>query len=583
MSIRNPRDIEQALYSTDEFRRLASDVDANRPLAEVVFEFARSGAVIADYAIRSGRQRTTSDSAAVFGVYLQDLWETHAPDHTPSQSVGVTWLSRALVTVAAFASSSATSAVSDEHQGLLVGTQASLDRLAGDGPARGLVEMGRGFAERIGYKAGQVASRARRPWDALDSLVDVASRQDAPLDGALNLLPLEVDALMEPTEGELSTLMERAAQRREGRPARGGYLSHSSGRRGDIESFAVEARQDEASLRSASQGGNLFGLSFRVWYGTDRKPADRGAARFLNERDPRGILHTGVCVVNIPETHQFASTGPGWFKRWTRLGPGGKITVGSVHPYRDHDEFVAGVRDVLDVDGSARTGLLYVHGFANTFSDAAIKAAQLGCDLKINGVAAMYSWPSYGSILRYRQDGQRVEQSEDNFIDFVELLAARSGLETLNIIAHSMGGRLLSRTIDRIATRLQASNATLGTIILAAPDVDVVTFRNLSSGYRSACQKSSMYVSDRDMALQGSMRYWGEPRVGLTPPVTVTSGIDTIDAGGVDLSFVGHGYYAQSRGVLLDIYALLGGQWNPSQRPQLVSRNGPQGSWWAFT
>ena len=71
-------------------------------------------------------------------------------------------------------------------------------------------------------------------------------------------------------------------------------------------------------------------------------------------------------------------------------------------------------------------------------------------------------------------------------------------------------------------------------------------------------------------------------RVGLAPPITVAANFDTIDASGFDFSMVGHGYYAASRGVLVDIHSLINGSWDPNARPQLVARTGKQGSWWEF-
>jgi hypothetical protein len=46
----------------------------------------------------------------------------------------------------------------------------------------------------------------------------------------------------------------------------------------------------------------------------------------------------------------------------------------------------------------------------------------------------------------------------------------------------------------------------------------------------------------------------------------VVRDIDTIDASRIDLSLLGHGYYAAARPVLGDIHAILYGRHDPSAR-----------------
>ena len=51
--------------------------------------------------------------------------------------------------------------------------------------------------------------------------------------------------------------------------------------------------------------------------------------------------------------------------------------------------------------GSGQTAILFVHGFATTFEDAVMRAAQLKYDLAFPGPMILFSWPSKGSTLSY--------------------------------------------------------------------------------------------------------------------------------------------------------------------------------------
>ena len=58
-----------------------------------------------------------------------------------------------------------------------------------------------------------------------------------------------------------------------------------------------------------------------------------------------------------------------------------------------------------------------------------------------------------------------------------------------------------------------------------------------------------MYVSARDRALEVSGWIHGYPRAGFTPPVTVVGGVNTIEASGIDLTTLGHRYFAEAAAV----------------------------------
>lgn len=63
-------------------------------------------------------------------------------------------------------------------------------------------------------------------------------------------------------------------------------------------------------------------------------------------------------------------------------------------------------------DSGERQALVFLHGYNVPFQASAIRAAQLGFDLKVPGLTAFFSWPSGGRLFRYPNDEASIEASE---------------------------------------------------------------------------------------------------------------------------------------------------------------------------
>jgi len=216
---------------------------------------------------------------------------------------------------------------------------------------------------------------------------------------------------------------------------------------------------------------------------------------------------------------------------------------------------------------SERCGLVFLHGYRTKFDDAARRTAQLKVDLAHVGPAAFFSWPSLGSGIGYTGDEAAIEGSELVIQEFLTDFAERSGANEVHIIAHSMGNRGLLRAMHAIASAAATSAPVrFGQIFLAAPDVDTQLFMNLAAAYGQVADRTTLYVTDNDQAIGLSRRLHGYPRAGLTPPVVVIPGVDTVDASGVNLGMWGHGYAAEMRPVLADMFELMRSGTPPHQR-----------------
>ena len=140
-----------------------------------------------------------------------------------------------------------------------------------------------------------------------------------------------------------------------------------------------------------------------------------------------------------------------------------------------------------------------------------------------------------------------------------------------------MGNRALLRSLQAIAKQAASSSKVpFGQNVLAAPDVDTGVFRNLAKAYSAIAQRTTLYVSTKDQALATSGALHNYPRAGFAPPITIIPGIDTIEVSEIDISLLGHGYFAAARDLLQDIYAQI---WEGKSPPRfgLLSAQTPDG------
>jgi esterase/lipase superfamily enzyme len=305
------------------------------------------------------------------------------------------------------------------------------------------------------------------------------------------------------------------------------------------------------------------GAEYVVWYGTNRMPIDAAdlSRGYSKERD--NTTHYGSCRVFVPKSHKIGSVGSSWWKRLISNVDDRLKLLGIKE--LEEEQFWENVRDHLRKTAVARRDVvIFIHGYNVSFSQAAIRAAQIGFDLSMEGVMAFFSWPSQGILKGYVRDEATIEASEVAIADFIEKFSGER--RRVHLIAHSMGNRGVLRAVDRIVNRAKKRRTIFGQIILAAADVDVGTFRNLCGGYVQTSNRATLYVSSKDRAVEASRWLHDFPRAGLLPPVMIVPGIDTINVVNSDISMLGHGYVAEARGVLQDMHALITAGTPPDER-----------------
>jgi esterase/lipase superfamily enzyme len=305
-----------------------------------------------------------------------------------------------------------------------------------------------------------------------------------------------------------------------------------------------------------------------IFYATDRERGNAtNLARFYaNDRSSDGGIDFGRCTVTIPI--RSTATAPDLGRDVTK--PGADELFYVIVQRVDREPAEKFVED-LSKAGKGSDALVFIHGFSNSFEDAAQVAASLKHDLPFDGPVILYSWPSRDDMLLYSWDEENENWSAvAHFSGFLEKLIS-SGVKRIHVIAHSMGNRVLSHEIDT-----KGLSPKFGNLIFAAPDVDAATFKILMSRTSPVPHQLTMYASSKDVALFLSKCFHSYPRAGDEKARIVLAQLDSIDATQVDTSMLHHSYYANSVRVEEDMSRALKNEAPP--RPNM-DRSSQSGYW----
>lgn len=224
---------------------------------------------------------------------------------------------------------------------------------------------------------------------------------------------------------------------------------------------------------------------------------------------------------------------------------------------------------------------VYVHGYANDFEAAVEMAAELTKRFGFRLIPVVLTWPSAGDTIKYKDDNDVVDTAIPHVSTLLERLLGNSAVDAVDIIAHSMGNRVMMPALSDLGQDVQW-NRRLRAMISLAPDVDFDRFKTLAEKARSTAVMKTVYVSEDDRALKLSRRYHGNDRAGLavSGKTMVVPGIDTVHVGDVELSFLGHSYQL-NRLVQRDMADTIFDQRSPPNR-HLDQATGPDGDFWTF-
>ncbi|MCA9124596.1 MAG: alpha/beta fold hydrolase [Planctomycetaceae bacterium] len=258
----------------------------------------------------------------------------------------------------------------------------------------------------------------------------------------------------------------------------------------------------------------------------------------------RAGLSYGEGIVSIPPTHKVGAIEMPSF--WRKAQEDKHVMLRSVTAYDESQLFSSLDADLAQSGSDEIT--VYVPGYNMSFQSAMMRSAQLVHDLQLDSPTVLFSWPSAGRATSYLADTSAAEAAVADFSEFIKRLKANTKAKQLNIIGHSMGCRIVLKSLAEISVATpDATEAMLNELVLVAPDVDRDIFADqLGPAAIRLASRVTLYVFDNDAALAAARTMNASPRLGESSAgLVIMPGLETIVVESAN-SFFETSYFAAS-------------------------------------
>jgi esterase/lipase superfamily enzyme len=164
---------------------------------------------------------------------------------------------------------------------------------------------------------------------------------------------------------------------------------------------------------------------------------------------------------------------------------------------------------------------LYVHGFNNTFEDAAFALAELWHFFGREGLPIVYTWPAgHPGIFGYTYDRESSEFTVFHLKQVIRWLSEQPEIENIHLIAHSRGTDVATSAFRELVIWARGAGLNpreqfkIKNIVLAAPDLDVqVLSQRIAAEYLAlAVDQATLYTSSEDKAIGIAEWLFASPR-----------------------------------------------------------------------
>jgi len=327
-----------------------------------------------------------------------------------------------------------------------------------------------------------------------------------------------------------------------------------------------------------------------VWFATDRRRETSDSVSFSAKRsdaDGAGAAMTyGTAYITLPPGHVTGRIEQRHFwhvlidpddgKRFIVIHPPQVLSVA-----RFFSDVAAHVRD-----SSRKDVLVFVHGYRVGFDDGLKRLAQISVDLGFEGAPILYSWPSKRRLFGYGVDSATVRWTVPHLETFLGDVIRQTGAERIYLLAHSLGTDALTTVLQLLRRSMgEAARPLFRHVVLAAPDIDAGTFATVATEITPLAHLVTLYASatDRPLAISGGLLH-GYARAGhVKGGLVVAPPMETIDATGLDSTFLRHSYFGSADPMLSDMHELLFMDMHADDRFGLVRRDTDvRGRFWQF-
>jgi esterase/lipase superfamily enzyme len=153
---------------------------------------------------------------------------------------------------------------------------------------------------------------------------------------------------------------------------------------------------------------------------------------------------------------------------------------------------------------------LFVHGYNTTFNQALARAAQLAYDTGTDGPILLFAWPAADDWSHILEAMDNVGEMEPVLVEFLKFLAQQGVIDRINIIAHSLGAKLVLDTLSKSDSWIYKS---LGQIILGSPVITTARLKHLASKLGSRVDRITIFCSTDDRPIWAAQQSFSQPLV----------------------------------------------------------------------
>lgn len=213
--------------------------------------------------------------------------------------------------------------------------------------------------------------------------------------------------------------------------------------------------------------------------------------------NPANALNFAKFVVSVPPNHKSGNI------EMPTATPDPRTSFAVVdQAVLSEADFRKAVAPQGDTRRKKHKAFVFVHGFNSNFQEL-FRLTQLQADINIDAIPILFSWPSQGQVAAYEMDKQSASYSRDYLMALLTMLSSSSEVSDIMVVAHSMGAML---TVDALRQlRIEGKDrviARLSRVVLAAPDINAITFRAQVQAIGPLKPPLLVLVSKDDGALQ---------------------------------------------------------------------------------
>jgi esterase/lipase superfamily enzyme len=164
---------------------------------------------------------------------------------------------------------------------------------------------------------------------------------------------------------------------------------------------------------------------------------------------------------------------------------------------------------------------IYVHGYHNTFEDAAFALAELWHFFGREGLPIVYTWPAgHPGIFGYTYDRESSEFTVFHLKQLIKWLAEQPKIENIHLIAHSRGTDVAVSAFRELVIWARGAGLDprehfkIKNFVLAAADMDVqvISQRIAAERLALAVDQATLYTSPGDKAIGIAEWLFASPR-----------------------------------------------------------------------